>query len=133
MSRVPTHVPCPVSPHVSRVPTVSPRVSPGVPEVLQREDPDSGGSNTPEEAAEGRSLVPPRPKKPPGESDFETIKLISNGAYGAVYLVRHVATRQRCGVPVVSPWCPHGVPTLSPVSPAPCTWCATWPRGSASP
>ncbi|XP_035276240.1 microtubule-associated serine/threonine-protein kinase 3-like isoform X4 [Anguilla anguilla] len=29
------------------------------------------------------------------ESDFETIKLISNGAYGAVYLVRHCQTRQR--------------------------------------
>uniref|UniRef100_A0A673MRT7 non-specific serine/threonine protein kinase n=1 Tax=Sinocyclocheilus rhinocerous TaxID=307959 RepID=A0A673MRT7_9TELE len=27
--------------------------------------------------------------------DFETIKLISNGAYGAVYLVRHRGTRQR--------------------------------------
>uniref|UniRef100_A0A3Q3EAP7 non-specific serine/threonine protein kinase n=1 Tax=Labrus bergylta TaxID=56723 RepID=A0A3Q3EAP7_9LABR len=27
--------------------------------------------------------------------DFETIKLISNGAYGAVYLVRHTETRQR--------------------------------------
>lgn len=24
----------------------------------------------------------PKPKKPPGEGDFETIKLISNGAYG---------------------------------------------------
>uniref|UniRef100_A0A669QZM4 non-specific serine/threonine protein kinase n=1 Tax=Phasianus colchicus TaxID=9054 RepID=A0A669QZM4_PHACC len=31
----------------------------------------------------------------PCENDFETIKLISNGAYGAVYLVRHRATRQR--------------------------------------
>uniref|UniRef100_A0AAR2KQW7 non-specific serine/threonine protein kinase n=1 Tax=Pygocentrus nattereri TaxID=42514 RepID=A0AAR2KQW7_PYGNA len=31
----------------------------------------------------------------PLESDFETIKLISNGAYGAVYLVRHKETRQR--------------------------------------
>eukprot|EP00069_Balaena_mysticetus_P005528 bmy_04865T0 len=29
------------------------------------------------------------------ENDFETIKLISNGAYGAVYLVRHRDTRQR--------------------------------------
>ncbi|KAJ8270114.1 hypothetical protein GJAV_G00110500 [Gymnothorax javanicus] len=29
------------------------------------------------------------------ESDFETLKLISNGAYGAVYLVRHCETRQR--------------------------------------
>uniref|UniRef100_A0A8C6ZPL0 non-specific serine/threonine protein kinase n=1 Tax=Nothoprocta perdicaria TaxID=30464 RepID=A0A8C6ZPL0_NOTPE len=34
------------------------------------------------------------PKKP-CEGDFETIKLISNGAYGAVYLVRHRETRQR--------------------------------------
>uniref|UniRef100_A0A8C7NHV4 non-specific serine/threonine protein kinase n=1 Tax=Oncorhynchus mykiss TaxID=8022 RepID=A0A8C7NHV4_ONCMY len=33
--------------------------------------------------------------KKPLESDFETIKLISNGAYGAVYLVRHRNTRQR--------------------------------------
>uniref|UniRef100_A0A0N5A3N4 non-specific serine/threonine protein kinase n=1 Tax=Parastrongyloides trichosuri TaxID=131310 RepID=A0A0N5A3N4_PARTI len=31
----------------------------------------------------------------PYESDFETIRLISNGAYGAVYLVRHKITRQR--------------------------------------
>ncbi|XP_078054857.1 microtubule-associated serine/threonine-protein kinase 3-like [Mustelus asterias] len=31
----------------------------------------------------------------PSENDFETIKLISNGAYGAVYLVRHTETRQR--------------------------------------
>ncbi|XP_056650860.1 microtubule-associated serine/threonine-protein kinase 3-like [Monodelphis domestica] len=31
----------------------------------------------------------------PCESDFETIKMISNGAYGAVYLVRHRETRQR--------------------------------------
>lgn len=39
------------------------------------------------------ALTPPRRK--PLESDFETIKLISNGAYGAVYLVRHKETRQR--------------------------------------
>ncbi|CEF70793.1 Microtubule-associated serine/threonine-protein kinase 4 [Strongyloides ratti] len=31
----------------------------------------------------------------PQENDFETIKLISNGAYGAVYLVRHKITHQR--------------------------------------
>uniref|UniRef100_A0A8C4K275 non-specific serine/threonine protein kinase n=1 Tax=Dromaius novaehollandiae TaxID=8790 RepID=A0A8C4K275_DRONO len=35
------------------------------------------------------------PRRKPCESDFETIKLISNGAYGAVYLVRHRETRQR--------------------------------------
>ncbi|RWS31173.1 microtubule-associated serine/threonine-protein kinase 3-like isoform X2 [Leptotrombidium deliense] len=33
--------------------------------------------------------------KLPTEEDYETIKLISNGAYGAVYLVRHKETRQR--------------------------------------
>ncbi|KAM6938735.1 microtubule-associated serine/threonine-protein kinase 3 isoform 6-T6 [Lycodopsis pacificus] len=38
-------------------------------------------------------LTPTRRK--PFESDFQTIKLISNGAYGAVYLVRHKETRQR--------------------------------------
>uniref|UniRef100_A0A8C3UI01 non-specific serine/threonine protein kinase n=1 Tax=Catharus ustulatus TaxID=91951 RepID=A0A8C3UI01_CATUS len=35
------------------------------------------------------------PRRRPCEGDFETIKLISNGAYGAVYLVRHRETRQR--------------------------------------
>ncbi|XP_014258754.1 microtubule-associated serine/threonine-protein kinase 3 isoform X2 [Cimex lectularius] len=33
--------------------------------------------------------------KTPSESDFDVVKLISNGAYGAVYLVRHKETRQR--------------------------------------
>ncbi|XP_023931930.1 microtubule-associated serine/threonine-protein kinase 3-like isoform X3 [Lingula anatina] len=37
----------------------------------------------------------PKEAKPPCEDDFETIKLISNGAYGAVFLVRHRETRQR--------------------------------------
>lgn len=32
---------------------------------------------------------------PPSEEDFEVAKLISNGAYGAVYLVKHKTTRQR--------------------------------------
>uniref|UniRef100_A0A673MMG7 non-specific serine/threonine protein kinase n=1 Tax=Sinocyclocheilus rhinocerous TaxID=307959 RepID=A0A673MMG7_9TELE len=41
-----------------------------------------------------KSLPTPLRRKPL-ESDFETIKLISNGAYGAVYLVRHKETRQR--------------------------------------
>uniref|UniRef100_A0A8D0CGW9 non-specific serine/threonine protein kinase n=1 Tax=Scleropages formosus TaxID=113540 RepID=A0A8D0CGW9_SCLFO len=44
------------------------------------------------EALEGGKT---RAKKPPTETDFQTIKLISNGAYGAVYLVRHRETRQR--------------------------------------
>uniref|UniRef100_A0A8C2Y4R1 non-specific serine/threonine protein kinase n=1 Tax=Capra hircus TaxID=9925 RepID=A0A8C2Y4R1_CAPHI len=64
------------------------------PDVVHLEEQDSGGSNTPEQddLSEGRST---KAKKPPGENDFETIKLISNGAYGAVYLVRHRETRQR--------------------------------------
>ncbi|KAG3280201.1 microtubule associated serine/threonine kinase 1 [Ictidomys tridecemlineatus] len=66
------------------------------PDVVHLEEQDSGGSNTPEqdELSEGRSSSS-KAKKPPGESDFDTIKLISNGAYGAVYLVRHRDTRQR--------------------------------------
>lgn len=31
----------------------------------------------------------------PEEQDFEVVKLVSNGAYGAVYLVKHKQTRQR--------------------------------------
>ena len=76
--------------------------------MVHLEEPDSGGSNTPEPeqgaevgARAGSLRVPlhppvspchpvspqgcstvPRAKKPPGEGDFETIKLISNGAYG---------------------------------------------------
>ncbi|CAH3196693.1 unnamed protein product, partial [Porites evermanni] len=33
--------------------------------------------------------------EPPNEDDFQYIKLISNGAYGAVYLVRHKQTQMR--------------------------------------
>ena len=33
--------------------------------------------------------------KDPSDEDFDIIKLISNGAYGAVYLVKHRETRQR--------------------------------------
>ncbi|XP_023237347.1 microtubule-associated serine/threonine-protein kinase 3-like isoform X2 [Centruroides sculpturatus] len=43
---------------------------------------------------ENSKRVTNKPKSP-GEDDFETVKLISNGAYGAVYLVRHKETRQR--------------------------------------
>ncbi|KAM4884210.1 microtubule-associated serine/threonine-protein kinase 3 isoform 4-T4 [Sylvia borin] len=57
---------------------------------------DSGNTITPEndDTCESQpSITVPRRK--PCEGDFETIKLISNGAYGAVYLVRHRETRQR--------------------------------------
>uniref|UniRef100_A0A671NNS1 non-specific serine/threonine protein kinase n=1 Tax=Sinocyclocheilus anshuiensis TaxID=1608454 RepID=A0A671NNS1_9TELE len=58
-------------------------------EVVQLEEQyDSGPTLT------NNSLPTPLRRKPL-ESDFETIKIISNGAYGAVYLVRHKETRQR--------------------------------------
>ncbi|XP_076880841.1 microtubule-associated serine/threonine-protein kinase 3 isoform X7 [Brachyhypopomus gauderio] len=47
-----------------------------------------------DDSEHNKSVVTP-PRRKPLESDFETIKLISNGAYGAVYLVRHKETRQR--------------------------------------
>uniref|UniRef100_A0A8C6EC41 non-specific serine/threonine protein kinase n=1 Tax=Moschus moschiferus TaxID=68415 RepID=A0A8C6EC41_MOSMO len=60
---------------------------------------DDNGGQPPaaEESPESRALVGPSRRKP-CESDFETIKLISNGAYGAVYLVRHRETRQRFAI-----------------------------------
>nr|XP_031545280.1 microtubule-associated serine/threonine-protein kinase 3 isoform X13 [Vicugna pacos] len=58
---------------------------------------DSGGQPPAPESPESRALVGPSRRKP-CESDFETIKLISNGAYGAVYLVRHRDTRQRFAI-----------------------------------
>ncbi|XP_052393401.1 microtubule-associated serine/threonine-protein kinase 1 isoform X2 [Carassius gibelio] len=62
-------------------------------EMVSREHYDCEGPVTPEtdDSAEGKI----KPMKPPGEADFQTIKLISNGAYGAVYLVRHLETRER--------------------------------------
>ncbi|XP_066454125.1 microtubule-associated serine/threonine-protein kinase 2 isoform X2 [Eleutherodactylus coqui] len=48
-----------------------------------------------DETVGGRSAAVGHPKKTPSEEEFENIKLISNGAYGAVYLVRHKETRQR--------------------------------------
>ncbi|XP_058257437.1 microtubule-associated serine/threonine-protein kinase 3 isoform X3 [Hemibagrus wyckioides] len=50
--------------------------------------------DTEESDHQNRSVLTP-PRRKPLESDFETLKLISNGAYGAVYLVRHKETRQR--------------------------------------
>ncbi|XP_061572628.1 microtubule-associated serine/threonine-protein kinase 1 isoform X1 [Cololabis saira] len=62
-------------------------------EIVSLDSYDSEGPHTPEtdDSAEGKG----RSIKPPTEEDFQTIKLISNGAYGAVYLVRHRETRQR--------------------------------------
>nr|XP_033771301.1 microtubule-associated serine/threonine-protein kinase 2 isoform X2 [Geotrypetes seraphini] len=64
-------------------------------EMVQLNSYDSSHPDTPErdDPAENRgSLVQ---SKKPSEEEFENIKLISNGAYGAVYLVRHKDTRQR--------------------------------------
>ncbi|KAK5622578.1 Microtubule-associated serine/threonine-protein kinase 2, partial [Crenichthys baileyi] len=71
-------------------------------EMTQLSSYDSGNPETPEtdDSVDSQSTsvpaAPPQAKtKTPREEDFETIKLISNGAYGAVYLVRHKETRQR--------------------------------------
>ncbi|XP_069803692.1 microtubule-associated serine/threonine-protein kinase 1 isoform X2 [Dendropsophus ebraccatus] len=60
------------------------------------EEPLTIETHTPEseDTGEGKGGAT-KPIRPPEESDFENIKLISNGAYGAVYLVRHRETRQR--------------------------------------
>ncbi|KAG7271986.1 hypothetical protein CRUP_001546 [Coryphaenoides rupestris] len=73
-------------------------------EMAQLSSYDSGNPDTPEtdDSVDGRgATVPPPPQtktKPPREEDFENIKLISNGAYGAVFLVRHKETRQRFAI-----------------------------------
>ncbi|XP_023650456.1 microtubule-associated serine/threonine-protein kinase 2 isoform X3 [Paramormyrops kingsleyae] len=68
-------------------------------EMAQLSSYDSGNPDTPEtdDSTENRgAVVQPQSKmKTPCEEDFENIKLISNGAYGAVFLVRHKETRQR--------------------------------------
>ncbi|KAM9848723.1 microtubule-associated serine/threonine-protein kinase 2 [Aulostomus maculatus] len=71
-------------------------------EMAQLSSYDSGNPETPEtdESVDSQGTTvpaaPPQTKtKAPREEDFENIKLISNGAYGAVFLVRHKETRQR--------------------------------------
>ncbi|XP_017651461.1 microtubule-associated serine/threonine-protein kinase 3 isoform X3 [Nannospalax galili] len=69
-------------------------------EIVPLRDLDEGqppAPESPEVTDKGRALGCPSRRKP-CESDFETIKLISNGAYGAVYLVRHRDTRQRFAI-----------------------------------
>uniref|UniRef100_A0A665WU94 non-specific serine/threonine protein kinase n=1 Tax=Echeneis naucrates TaxID=173247 RepID=A0A665WU94_ECHNA len=57
---------------------------------------DSGIAETPETDDSVSSLSTAlRCRRKPCELDFEMTKLISNGAYGAVYLVRHKETKQR--------------------------------------
>uniref|UniRef100_A0AAR2KUS7 non-specific serine/threonine protein kinase n=1 Tax=Pygocentrus nattereri TaxID=42514 RepID=A0AAR2KUS7_PYGNA len=59
-------------------------------EMAQLSSYDSGNPETPETEDSSEPKT-----KTPREEDFENIKLISNGAYGAVFLVRHKETRQR--------------------------------------
>ena len=56
-----------------------------------------GASTTSNSCDPVKTSTPKEQKKTlsPHEDDYELVKLISNGAYGAVYLVRHRHTRQR--------------------------------------
>ncbi|GAB1288780.1 Non-specific serine/threonine protein kinase [Apodemus speciosus] len=63
-------------------------------EMAQLSSYDSPDTPETDDSVEGRGASQPSTKAP-SEEDFETIKLISNGAYGAVFLVRHKSTRQR--------------------------------------
>ncbi|XP_054428125.1 microtubule-associated serine/threonine-protein kinase 2 isoform X3 [Pteronotus mesoamericanus] len=63
-------------------------------EMAQLSSYDSPDTPETDDSVEGRGASRTS-KKTPSEEDFETIKLISNGAYGAVFLVRHKSTRQR--------------------------------------
>uniref|UniRef100_A0A8C3XRD0 non-specific serine/threonine protein kinase n=1 Tax=Chelydra serpentina TaxID=8475 RepID=A0A8C3XRD0_CHESE len=63
-------------------------------EMAQLNSYDSPDTPETDDSVESRG-APVQSKKTPSEEDFENIKLISNGAYGAVYLVRHKTTRQR--------------------------------------
>uniref|UniRef100_UPI003590288A microtubule-associated serine/threonine-protein kinase 3-like isoform X6 n=1 Tax=Myxine glutinosa TaxID=7769 RepID=UPI003590288A len=64
-------------------------------EMVQLSSSDSGHPETPETDDSQEAPEAVCESKKPCEEDFEMIKLISNGAYGAVYLVRHKETRQR--------------------------------------
>ncbi|XP_055647178.1 microtubule-associated serine/threonine-protein kinase 4 isoform X4 [Falco peregrinus] len=65
-------------------------------EIAQLASCDSGTAETLEvDESINSSNASLKLQRKPRESDFETIKLISNGAYGAVYFVRHKETRQR--------------------------------------
>ncbi|XP_061150244.1 microtubule-associated serine/threonine-protein kinase 4 isoform X3 [Syngnathus typhle] len=65
-------------------------------EMAQLSSSDSGIAQTPETDDCSPSLSGAlRSRRKPCELDFELTKLISNGAYGAVYLVRHKESKQR--------------------------------------
>jgi len=56
---------------------------------------EAENSQPEEEFAEQAPSAASAPEAKPTENDFECIKLISNGAYGSVFLVRHKINRQR--------------------------------------
>ncbi|XP_053719576.1 microtubule-associated serine/threonine-protein kinase 3 isoform X5 [Synchiropus splendidus] len=62
---------------------------------------DSGIAETPDAEDSSLSSVL-RSRRKPCELDFEMIKLISNGAYGAVYLVRHKESTQRFAMKMIN-------------------------------
>ncbi|XP_016087428.1 microtubule-associated serine/threonine-protein kinase 3 isoform X1 [Sinocyclocheilus grahami] len=64
-------------------------------DMVQLEHNNSGSPSRELDDTTGNRPGTTTPRRKPLERDFETIKLISNGAYGAVYLVRHRGTRQR--------------------------------------
>ncbi|XP_077478761.1 microtubule-associated serine/threonine-protein kinase 3-like isoform X2 [Stigmatopora argus] len=65
-------------------------------EMAQLSSTDSGIAQTPETDDSSQSLSGAlKSRRKPCELDFELTKLISNGAYGAVYLVRHKESKQR--------------------------------------
>lgn len=63
-------------------------------------------NQNPTESANDSSISkPPQSQEAsamPNEADFEELKLISNGAYGAVFLVKHKQTRQRFAMKKIS-------------------------------
>ncbi|XP_070194512.1 microtubule-associated serine/threonine-protein kinase 3-like isoform X2 [Littorina saxatilis] len=56
---------------------------------------ETDGGKDDDEEPEAKEIQKIIKSHPPTEEDFETIKLISNGAYAAVYLVRHKESRER--------------------------------------
>ncbi|XP_068244207.1 microtubule-associated serine/threonine-protein kinase 3-like isoform X3 [Palaemon carinicauda] len=62
----------------------------------------SGGVSISKTSSEFSPEQSSTPKSTPKEEEYENIKLISNGAYGAVYLVRHKITKERFAMKKIS-------------------------------
>ena len=82
---IPTSPHAPTHPHITPCPHIPPPptslCTPPHPHITPTPHIPTSPPIPPSPSPQARSAVP-RPKKPPGENDFETIKLISNGAYG---------------------------------------------------